>query len=110
MLAAVEGRLDTPVFTDDGPRETGFPLLINRTHRAGYTDPEGGVHEYKTEDREEITEFSEEDLESGLFVRRAISGEAGVCPVSILCPSVSACGFAGSGSRIRFWADANPAS
>jgi hypothetical protein len=31
---AVGGRIDTPVFTDVGPRECGFPLLVTRTHRS----------------------------------------------------------------------------
>ena len=40
---AVNGRFDTPVFTDAGPRETGFPMLVTRTHRSSFTDAEGKI-------------------------------------------------------------------
>jgi len=61
-------RFDTPVFTDAGPRETGFPMLVTRTHRSSFTDAEGKIRIHTSGDREEITEFSEETLESDLFV------------------------------------------
>jgi len=65
---AVNGRFDTPVFTDAGPRETGFPMLVTRTHRSSFTDAEGKIRIHTSRDREEITEFSEETLESDLFL------------------------------------------
>ena len=65
---AVNGRFDTPVFTDAGPRETGFPMLVTRTHRSSFTDAEGNIRIHTSEDREEVTEFSEEALESDLFL------------------------------------------
>jgi hypothetical protein len=68
LQAAVNGQFDTPVFTDVGPRETGFPVLITRTHRSSFTDAEGNVQIHTSEDREEVTDFSEEPLESGLFL------------------------------------------
>ena len=39
LQAVVNGRVDTPEFTDIGPRETGFPLLVKRTHRSTLKDP-----------------------------------------------------------------------
>jgi len=65
---AAKGRVDTPVFTDAGPRETGFPMLVTRTHRSSFTDAEGNIRIHTSEDREEVTEFSEEALESDLFL------------------------------------------
>ena len=53
------GVMDDVKFTDTGNRETGFPLLVTRTHRSmGHT----------TGHREEVTEFSEAPLDPGLFV------------------------------------------
>src|SRR5438552_1652047 len=39
LQAVVNGRVDTPEFTDIGPCETGFPLLVKRTHRSTLKDP-----------------------------------------------------------------------
>ena len=36
LQIAVGGRTDTLVFTDGGPRETAFPLLVTRTHRSNF--------------------------------------------------------------------------
>jgi hypothetical protein len=59
----VHGRqFDTPVFTDDGPPETGFPILFTRTSR------DGNVRDHTSVDRQEVTEFSEGSLQDGLFV------------------------------------------
>jgi hypothetical protein len=67
LQAVVDGPFDTPVFTDVGPREAGFPLVVTRTHRSSLTDADGNIRVHVSEDREEIAEFSEENLVSGLF-------------------------------------------
>src|SRR6266511_3932527 len=59
---AVGGRTDTPVFTDVGPRETGFPLLVTRTHRSNCKDAAGNIRIHPSEDRDEVIEFSEAPL------------------------------------------------
>jgi hypothetical protein len=64
----VNGGVDTPVFTDVGPRETGFPLLVTRTQRGSFRDGEGNIRIHTSEYRDEVTEFSEETLGSDLFV------------------------------------------
>ena len=66
--AVVNGRVDTPVFTDIGPRETGFPLLVKRTHRSTLKDPEGNIRTFISEDSDEVVEFSEEPLNPDLFI------------------------------------------
>src|SRR5438093_1140715 len=58
----VNGRVDVPVFADVGPRETGFPLLVTRTHRSSFNDAEGNIRMHTSTYREEVTEFSEETL------------------------------------------------
>ncbi len=68
VILASNGQFDTPIFTEDGPRETGFPVLLTRTHRSRSTDAEGKVRDHNLVGREEITEFSEEDLQYDLFV------------------------------------------
>lgn len=68
LLASADGRFDTPVFTDDGLRETGFPLLLTRTCHTARTDSEGNTISHSSEDWEEVAELSEEDLEFYLFV------------------------------------------
>jgi len=65
---AVNGKTDTPVFTDIGPRETGFPLLVTRIHRSNLKDEEGNIRTYTSEDRDEVIEFSEEPLATDLFI------------------------------------------
>jgi len=67
-ILAYNGQFDTPVFTDDGPRKTGFPLLLTRTHRSRFTDAEGKVRDHAFVDSQEVTEFSEESLDYDLFV------------------------------------------
>jgi hypothetical protein len=59
---------DTPVFTDIGPREKGFPLLVRTTERSTLRDAEGNIRTHMSEDRDEVTEFSEEALDPDLFV------------------------------------------
>jgi hypothetical protein len=66
--AAVGGRTDTPVFTDVGPRESGFPLLVTRTHRSNFKDAAGNIRIHTSEDRDEVIEFSEAPLPADLFV------------------------------------------
>jgi hypothetical protein len=66
--ATVGGRTDTPVFTDIGPRETGFPLLVTRTHRSNFNDAAGNIRIHASEDRDEVIEFSESPLPADLFV------------------------------------------
>jgi len=66
--AAVGGRTDTPVFTDVGPRETGFPLLVTRTRRSNFKDAAGNIRIHTSEDRDEVIEFSEAPLPADLFV------------------------------------------
>lgn len=68
LLASNDGRIDTPVFTDDGPQETGFRLLLTRRCHTTFTDPEGSLRARTFEDREEVAELSEEDLMADLFV------------------------------------------
>ena len=68
LLASVDGRFDTPVFTDDGPRETGLPLLLTRTCHTTGTDSEGNTVLHSSEDREEVAELSDEGPEFDLFV------------------------------------------
>jgi len=65
---SADGRIGRPVFTESGRRETGFCLLVTRTHRSGYRDAEGNVKAHTSVDRDEVTEFSEENLDPGLFV------------------------------------------
>src|SRR5437667_2014154 len=62
LQVAVNGKTDTPVFTDIGPRETGFLLLATRIHRSNLKDEEGNIRTYTSEDRDEVIEFSEEPL------------------------------------------------
>jgi diadenosine tetraphosphate (Ap4A) HIT family hydrolase len=59
---------DTPVFTDIGPREKGFSLLVRKTERSTLRDAEGNIRAHMSEDRDEVTEFSEEALDPDLFV------------------------------------------
>jgi hypothetical protein len=68
VQAAVGGRTDTPVFTDVGPRETGFPLLVTTTHRSNFKDAAGNIRIHTSEDRDEVIEFSEAPLPADLFV------------------------------------------
>ena len=59
---------DTPVFTDVGPRENGFPLFVRKTEHSRFRDAEGNIRLHTSEDRDEVTEFSEEALNPDLFV------------------------------------------
>jgi hypothetical protein len=59
---------ETPVFTDVGPRENGFPLLVRKTDHSRFRDAEGKIRIHTSEDRDEVTEFSEEALSADLFV------------------------------------------
>jgi hypothetical protein len=68
LVADVHGRFDTPVFTDVGPRESGFPLLVMRTHRSNFKDAGGNIRVHTSEDRDQVVEFSEEPLATDLFV------------------------------------------
>jgi hypothetical protein len=61
-------RDETLVFTDVGPRENGFPLLVTKTHRSRFRDAEGNIRTHTSEYREEVTELSEEALDPDLFV------------------------------------------
>ena len=58
----------TPVFTDVGPRENGFPLLVRKTDHSRFRDAEGKIRIHTSEDRDEVTELSEEGLDPDLFV------------------------------------------
>jgi hypothetical protein len=64
----VHGQFDTPVFTNDGSRETGFPLLFTRTNHDRFTDAAGKVRDNTFVDSQEVTQFSEESIEHDLFV------------------------------------------
>ncbi len=68
LQVAVNGKTDTPVFTDVGPRETGFPLLVTRIHRSNFKDAEGNLRIHTSEDRDEVIEFFEEPLATELFL------------------------------------------
>jgi hypothetical protein len=59
---------DTPLFTDVGPRENGFPLLVTKTQRSRDRDAEGNIRTHTSEYRDEVTELSEEALDPDLFV------------------------------------------
>jgi len=63
----IGGLTDTPVFTDVGPRETGFPFLVTRTHRSNFKDAAGKIRTHTSEDRE-VIEFSEAPLPTDLFL------------------------------------------
>ena len=67
LQIAVGGRTDTRVFTDVGPRETGFPLLVTRTHRSDFKDAAGNIPTHTSKDRDEVIEFSEAPLPADLF-------------------------------------------
>src|SRR6266705_1287290 len=54
LQIAVGGRTDTPVFTDVGPRESGFPLLVRRTHHSNFKDAAGNIRIHTSEDRDEV--------------------------------------------------------
>ena len=58
---------EIPVFTDVGPRENGFPLLVRKTDRSMFRDAEGNIRTHTSEYRDEVTEFSEEALDPDLF-------------------------------------------
>jgi hypothetical protein len=58
----------TPVFTDVGPRESGFPLLVRKTEHSRFRDAEGNIRTHTSGYRDEVTEFSEEALDPDLFV------------------------------------------
>ena len=59
---------DTPVFTDVGPRENGFTLLVRKTEHSRFRDAEGNIRIHTSESRDEVTELSEEPLAEDLFV------------------------------------------
>jgi hypothetical protein len=59
---------DTPLFTDVGPRENGFPLLVRKTDHSRFRDAEGNIRTHTSEYRDEVTELSEEALDPDLFV------------------------------------------
>jgi len=67
-ILQIGGRTDTPVFTDVGPRETGFPLLVTRTQRSNFKDAAGKIRTHTSEDRDEVVEFSEAPLPTDLFL------------------------------------------
>jgi len=68
LQIAVGGRTDTPVFTDVGPRESGFPQLVRRTHHSNFKDAAGNIRIHTSEDCDEVIEFSEAPLPADLFV------------------------------------------
>jgi len=68
VQAVVNGRVDTPIFTDTGPRETGFALLVKQTAHFSSRDAKGNIRIHTSEYRDEVTEFSEEALSADLFV------------------------------------------
>src|SRR5215813_4306390 len=57
---------ETPVFTDVGPRENCFPLLVAKAERSRFRDAEGNIRIRTSEYRNEVTEFSEEPLDPDL--------------------------------------------
>jgi hypothetical protein len=59
---------ETPVFTDVGPRDYGFPLLVRKTDHSRFRDAEGNIRIHTSEYRDEVTELSEEPLTADLFV------------------------------------------
>jgi len=67
-ILQIGGRTARPVFTDVGPRESGFPLLVTRTHRSNFKDAAGNIRIHTSEDRDEVIEFSEAPLATDLFV------------------------------------------
>ena len=68
LQQVVNGKMDTPEFTDIGAREAGFPLLAKSTNRHMLKDPEGNIRTFISEDKEEVVEFSEEPLNPDLFI------------------------------------------
>ncbi|HLK50232.1 MAG TPA: hypothetical protein VKT49_18945 [Bryobacteraceae bacterium] len=67
LLSSRDGKFPTPVFTDEGPPENGFPLILVRTHRSSLPDAAGNIRSYTNVSREEVTEISEEPLDHDLF-------------------------------------------
>ena len=67
LLASVNGKIPTPVFHDEGPREAGFPLVVTTTHRSTGRNPDGSVRTHTSVYRREVTEISEEPLDPAVF-------------------------------------------
>jgi hypothetical protein len=51
-----------------GPVENGFPLITTMVHRSTYLDHDGSLKVHTSTRRSEVTEFSEADLDPGLFL------------------------------------------
>ena len=67
VLASVNGKIPAPVFHDEGPRETGFPLLVTSTHGFTCRDSDGSIRTHTSVDRREVTEIFEEPLDPDVF-------------------------------------------
>ncbi len=55
-------------FTQDGERETGFPVLVASTNRSYSRDQYGVMRCHESSHRDEVTEFSEAPLDAALFI------------------------------------------
>ena len=67
-LTAGTGARDDHKFTETGKRETGFVLLATRTSRSSFKDKTGNLRMHEHVDLEEVIAFSEDPLNSDLFV------------------------------------------
>jgi hypothetical protein len=68
VLSFGHGGIDDYKFTETGKRETGFIVLVRRTHKSSYRDETGSLRTHESVHHEEITELSEIPLQSELFV------------------------------------------
>lgn len=77
------GERDDYKFTETGKSETGFMLLVTRTHKSFLLDQDGTRRVHEAVYRDEVAEFSEAPLHADLFVpphgyRRVLQLPAGV--------------------------------
>lgn len=59
---------DDFTFTEKGERETGFPVLVVRVNRSYFRDQNVAMRSHEHSSRDQITEFSEVNLDAALFV------------------------------------------
>src|SRR5260370_13466322 len=62
------GKRDDFRITENGVRETGFPLLVRNTNRSYFPDQEGVIRSHESSHVDEVTEFSEAALDPEVFI------------------------------------------
>ena len=67
-LCAAGDKIDHYEFTQEGERETGFAVLLQRFERSYFHDSDGAGRSHESSSRDEVTEFSEAALDPDLFV------------------------------------------